>query len=57
MNLKTALKQVGSKIERINQVVLCFPLWVVVGVSGFRRGLESQSWREEEQDRRPEKMY
>lgn len=57
MNLKTALKQVGSKIERMNQVVLCFPLWVVVGLSGFRRNLKSQFWVEEEQDRRPEKMY
>jgi hypothetical protein len=46
-----------EKIERMNQVVLGFPLWLVVGFSGVFKNLETEGWQEKEDASEPEKMY
>lgn len=47
-----------EKIIRMNQVVLSFPVWLTVGVSGlFKRGKKSEGWSKSEKNSSYGKMY
>lgn len=48
----------GTKIRRMNQLILVFPVWLVLGLSDFFR-LESaeEGWTESEKNTEWGKMY
>ncbi|MFB6199728.1 MAG: hypothetical protein ABEJ83_02520 [Candidatus Nanohaloarchaea archaeon] len=58
MGWRTTLHELGEKIKRMNQIILAFPAWLVLGISGFfRRGSDGEGWRESEKNERYDRMY
>jgi hypothetical protein len=52
------VRRMREKIIRMNQVVLSFPVWLTVGVSGlFKRGKKSEGWSKSEKNSSYGKMY
>lgn len=62
MNIEVSIPEklqiLGDKIKRMNQLVLVFPVWSVLGLSGFfkRKGSET-GWSEREKNTEWGKMY
>lgn len=51
------IEELKQRIIVMNQRILSFPLWVVLGLSGvFRRGYE-HGWKEFRESDDPEKLY
>lgn len=58
MTMKQILHRLGSGIKRFNQLVLVFPVWLVLGVAGlFRRTRHGPGWQESERNENYGKMY
>lgn len=54
MSIKNTLAKL---FRRINQVVLVFPVWLVIGMSGFFRNYGEQGWRESEDEENYGRMF
>lgn len=53
-----AVRRMREKIIRMNQVVLSFPVWFVVGISGLlRRKNKAEGWSKSEKNDSYGKMY
>lgn len=57
MKMRGKLRHLGNKIERMNQVILSFPLWLAVGLSGFFKSIKSKGWKKSEKNENYGKMY
>lgn len=56
--MKEHLSTIAHAVKRFNQVVLVFPVWLVLGLSGlFKRSRHQSGWQDSEKDDRYEKMY
>lgn len=57
-DLRRKLSRLGAAIRRMNQVVLSFPVWLVLGASAlFQREERVDGWRESERNERWRRMY
>lgn len=59
MEIRETLSYIGEKIKRMNQVILAFPVWLVLGISGlFRTKEEEEGWKEsKDKSDRYDRMY
>lgn len=52
------IDDIKDGIIRMNQVILTFPVWLVLGLSGlFHRDRRETGWSGPEDDGDPEKLY
>lgn len=52
------LERIKAGIVRMNHVILAFPLWLVLGVSGLiKRDRPSHGWQPFRESDDPEKLY
>lgn len=52
------IERIAAAIKRMNQLVLVFPVWIVLGVSGlFRSERREDGWTESSGSERYERMY
>lgn len=49
--------KVKKVIKRLNQIILVFPVWIVVGISGVFRSFDSGYWCKSEKIENYEGMY
>lgn len=57
-DVRDGLYHLGERIKRMNQVILAFPVWLVLGISGlFRRTETVDGWQDSEKNERWERMY
>lgn len=62
MNFKTKFKQtlssIGRTSRRLNQIILAFPIWIILQMSGiFKNSENNEGWIKSEENKRHEKMY
>lgn len=57
MKIKSTLSYIGDRIERMNQVVLSVPLWLIIGVFGCFRSFENVGWIKSIENEDYGKMY
>lgn len=58
MLLKSITERVARIFKRFNQLVLVFPIWIILGFSGFFRTKTKKSgWIESSTNKKYEKMY
>jgi len=56
--MKDKIRELADYIIRMNQVILAFPVWLVLGFSGLlKTGSRSSGWEESEPHDRYEVRY
>lgn len=44
-------------LKRLNQVILSFPIWIILGLSGLLLDGKNDGWKKSKPKCRPDKMY
>lgn len=55
--MKEKLNGLKKSLKTFNQRVICFPVWIILGVAGAFRSSESSGWKSSKENDSYGKMY
>lgn len=55
--MRRFVKRVAKAFKRLNQLVLVFPVWLVVGISGFFRNFDQKGWVKSDKETDYRRMF